>query len=249
MRGMVLGVICLVAAALAGGPAQPSPLHEAFRLEALSGELPAAAARYAAALDTPASSSAAGLGLGRCLERLGRHQEAALAFGWVASLPRLGLGEEARALAGAARCAPGWLQSTETAPGHWVLSRTEVQDVVAGAFQILSRLKVEPYLERDGRVGGLMLRAVEADCLVARRGLKPYDIVRSVNRRPLTSSGATEILSLLAVLKDEPLVEVEIERLGEAMTLRFEILRDRDLVLRHGPFPRPCPPTKDKETP
>lgn len=243
MRLVILAILCQLLTA--AGAAPPAALHEAFRLEAFAGDPLAAAGRYAGALEDPASAPAAGLGLGRCLERLGHRPEAARAFGWALSASAPGTAEEAGALAGIRRGAPAWLESAETAPGSWILSRAEVEEAVAGAFQILGQLKVEPYKERDGRVGGLLLRAVGNGSLVARRGFQPYDILRSVNRRPLTSSGAAEILALLAALKDEPLVEVEIERLGEARTLRFEILRDRDLALRHGPFPKPAPPAKE----
>ncbi len=221
------------------------PLHEAFRLE-VAGEYEAAAARYTVAIDdAPGSEVQAALGLGRCLERLERREQAASAFGWALSRPGTSARETASALAGVGRDAPAWIASREASPGVWILSRAEALDAVAGSFQILSQLKVEPYLERDGRVGGLMLRSVAPDCLVARRGFQAYDIVRRVNRRPLTSSGADEILALLGALKDEPWVEVEIERLGEARTLRFEILDDRGLALRRGPFPRPALPPKE----
>jgi hypothetical protein len=239
MRRMLPLLASLILAAAAANPALPS-FHEAFRREALAGDPGAAAACYAGLLDEPSSRAAAGLGLARCLERLDRRAEAAAACGWVLALPGLLEEERAGALAGIARNAPDWLLSTERSPDRWTLSKAEVRDAVAGAFRILSEIKIEPYLERDGLVGGLLLRSVGDGSLPARRGLKPYDLIRRINGRPLTSTGAQEILSLLGSLKDEPVVEVEIERLGTPLTLRYEILPDPDLVARHGPFPRPA---------
>lgn len=213
-----------------------APLHEAFRLETLAGDPAAAAALYATLPGEPAAV----LGLGRCLERLGRKPEAARAYGALLARRDLDAADAAAALEGIARTEPAWLESREAKPGAWLLSRAEVEEAVAGAFRLMSRLKVEPYLERDGAVGGLLLRSLEADALPARRGLKAYDLIRRINGRPLTSSGAAEIIALLGALKDEAVVEVELERLGNALTLRYEILSPRDLVLRQGPFPEPA---------
>lgn len=248
MLPLLVGLVLAAAYAVPGKPAPtsfPPSFHEAFRLETLAGDPGTAAACYAGLLldeDGPSPSNiraAAGLGLARCLERLDRRAEAAAACGWVLALPGLLEWERAGALAGITRNAPDWLLSTERSPDRWTLSKAEVRDAVAGAFRILSEIKIEPYLERDGLVGGLLVRSVGDGSLPGRRGLRPYDLIRRINGRPLTSTGAQEILSLLGSLKDEPVVEVEIERLGIPLSLRYEILPDTDLVARHGPFPRP----------
>lgn len=217
-----------------------SGLHDAFRMEALRGDPAAAAALYSESLAEPAAPCAGAVGLGRCLERLGRDREAAGAYAWALEQEGASETDAAAAVAGVCRTAPELLESFETAPGRWLLPRSEVGAAIEGAFGILGQIKVEPYLEKGGQVGGLLLRSVEEGSLPARRGFRPYDIVRRIQGRPVTSSGADEILSLLASLRNEPVVEVELERLGGRATLRYEILDDRALLRRRGPFPKPA---------
>lgn len=109
---------------------------------------------------------------------------------------------------------------TETAAGHWTVSRSLVDELERAGPAVFATARAIPRSE-DGRVIGMQLFGIRRAGLLGRLGIQNGDVVRSVNGFDL--SDPTEALAALAALRDAERLTVHLDRRGARTTLDYEI--------------------------
>ncbi|MCA9662556.1 MAG: hypothetical protein KC486_29720 [Myxococcales bacterium] len=106
---------------------------------------------------------------------------------------------------------------------HCQLHREFVDATLSQPEALARSARVVPSI-RDGVQAGVKLYGIESGSLLKQLGFKNGDLVRAVNDQPMTSMGeATETVVNLA-RDPQPTVTVTLERKGEELTKRFDIL-------------------------
>ncbi len=86
--------------------------------------------------------------------------------------------------------------------------------------EAMQSARIVPFME-EGRPVGFRLYGIRQTSLAGRLGLQNGDLVRSVNGRPLTTP--EEALNVYAELSSAPTIDVEIERRGQPLQLRYRV--------------------------
>ena len=100
------------------------------------------------------------------------------------------------------------------------LDRRFVQEQTADIGSILKDVYIVPVV-RNGETVGFKFRYVKPGSLLYKYGLRSGDLILSVNGRPVRT--VEEAFKIYNILRNEDLVQVEIERRGKRKVLVYEI--------------------------
>jgi len=100
------------------------------------------------------------------------------------------------------------------------ISRALIQQVMSDLPNLLRQVRVVPYFQ-NGKNTGYMVAEVDPNSVFARMGLQVRDVIRAINRRPLTRP--EEVMAMYQQLQGASSVDVSILRNGREKVLHFEI--------------------------
>ena len=108
-------------------------------------------------------------------------------------------------------------------PSHWVLNKSEVENVFNNASQLLTEIRIIPHF-KEGKLDnpdGFQMAHVKRGSLFDRMGVKSGDVIRSVNNHMINSP--EKAFEAYQMFKSSDSMEIVIERNKKEMTLKYDI--------------------------
>ncbi|MGH7150373.1 MAG: PDZ domain-containing protein [Planctomycetota bacterium] len=141
--------------------------------------------------------------------------------------PTTGLPTSAPASRPAIKAPRDWpATTTEEKPNKWKISASDVEEVTARANEIVGtgEITVTPHYRRgESSASGLRIGSIKPGSILDTKGLKPGDIVRSINGTPVRSK--EQVIEYIQAHPDLRSFTIEIERLGRPLTLQYSLPR------------------------
>ena len=101
-----------------------------------------------------------------------------------------------------------------------IVDRREVAEAFSNIPKLLSQVQAVPVFSKTG-MQGVTLMAIKSDSIFDRLGFQKGDLLKTINGVSIGDPGT--LLTALRRVKDEPRVNLEIERNNKPLTLAYEI--------------------------
>jgi general secretion pathway protein C len=109
----------------------------------------------------------------------------------------------------------------ETAPNHYVLQRSTVDDNLNNMASLFTQVRAIPNLGPDGHSNGFKLSEIQPDSIFQQIGLHDGDILTAVGGQSV--SDPTKAIELLNGLRNQNSINLTVMRDGEPVQLQYNI--------------------------
>ncbi len=120
-----------------------------------------------------------------------------------------------------------WPATTmEERPNKWKVSASDVEQVTERANEIVGtgEITVTPhYRKGESSASGLRIGSIKPGSILDGKGLKPGDVIKSINGTPVRSR--EQVIEYIQAHPDLRSFTLEIERLGRPLTLQYSLPR------------------------
>lgn len=109
------------------------------------------------------------------------------------------------------------------AQNHWVVKRSDVQDIVNNASQLLTQIRIIPHFQGGdlNNPDGFQVANIVPRTFFDKMGLKSGDIIKSVNGESVNSPESA--FEAYQRLKNESRIQVNLIRAGKEVNLKYDI--------------------------
>ncbi len=115
---------------------------------------------------------------------------------------------------------PSGESTSSSGSGTSVVSRSLIDQMLANPYELMSAVRITPYL-KDGNPVGFQVRHLKRDNLLAQLGVRNGDVIKSINGIPIRNVG--DVMNTIQSLMNSPSISVEVERGGSTVNLSYEI--------------------------
>ncbi|MBI3099228.1 MAG: hypothetical protein HYY93_13455 [Planctomycetes bacterium] len=109
------------------------------------------------------------------------------------------------------------------APGHWLVDPREKEFILSNDAGILNQVEWHPYRTPSGQMSGMMIDKIQDSSIIAGRGFKQGDIIRTVDGNAINSFEQAQQLMKDSAMRGKSSVVIEVERGGRPFKMQFDV--------------------------